>query len=447
MKRKKQNDMTCHRFVRSVLWVIVVCLLAICLFDPLVVQAAPRLQKIKKSPIIVVIDPGHGGENEGTTECGFLEKDMTLVTAKKMAEELSKFDGIEVYLTRENDKELSLKDRAVIADQYHADFLISLHYNASECHEFFGSEVWVSLNPQYHNAGYQLGTMFLREFRDMGLTLRGIKTKRHSKGGDYYGILRESVKLDVPAIIVEHCHVDHVKDNVFCDSQEELEQFGVADAMAVAKYFGLKSASLGVDYSEEANTLPEVTSGILVDRAAQDQTPPEYCHLSLKEAFYSEDRVIVEVSGKDSDSNLIYFAYSLDGGKTFCDSVPWPEGDILTGEFSGTFTYEIEIPDGTQPLLCVRATNPYDLHSSSNLLTFDQIFHKPVEVKATEEPTFVDATDKLISDPKEEADTTPVAKASTILMVVIPVVLGLFLIFFLAYLIKEKRLKNKKENQ
>ena len=446
MKRKRQKDMNCHRFMQLVLLAMVVCLLGFFCGNPLVVQAATRVQKTK-NPIVVVIDPGHGGENDGTTEYGFLEKEMTLVTAKKMAEELSKFDGIKVYLTREDDKELSLKERAVIADNYHADFLISLHYNASESHELFGSEVWVSLNPQYHNAGYQLGTMFLREFRDMGLTLRGIKTRRHSKGNDYYGILRESVSRDVPAIIVEHCHVDHAKDNVFCDSQEELEQFGLADARAVAKYFGLKSTSLGIDYSEDANTLPEVTSGVLMDRATQDLTPPEYCHLSLKEAFYSENRVSVEISGKDSDSNLIYFAYSFDGGKTFCDSIPWPEGDILTGEFSGSFTYEIEIPDGAKPELCVRATNPYDLHTSSNVLEFEQVFHEPVEVKPTEEPVFVDATDKLISRSTDEAEKTPVAKATTILMVVIPVVLVLFLLFFLAYLIKEKRMKNKERNK
>ncbi|MBP5281214.1 MAG: N-acetylmuramoyl-L-alanine amidase [Lachnospiraceae bacterium] len=347
--------------------------------------------------MIIVIDPGHGGENNGTEECGFLEKEMTLKTAKTMAAELEKFEGVKVYLTREDDKELSLKERAKIAEKYHADYLISLHYNASESHKLFGSEVWVSLIPEYHNPGYQLGTMFLREFRDMGLTLRGIKTKRHSKGNDYYGILRESVNLKIPAIIVEHCHVDHAADNSYCDSDEELEEFGLADARAVAKYLGLKSDALGIDYSDEVNTLPEVTAGKLVPRAAQDQTIPEYCNIKLKEAKYEEDLVTIEVTASDPESNLIYYSYSFDGGVHFCDSIPWPEGDILTGEFTGKFEVEIEVPDNTSPQLVFRATNPYDLNNDSNVITFDQVFHKP-EPTPEPEPSFVDATAKLLGE-------------------------------------------------
>ena len=69
---------------------------------------------------VIVIDPGHGGENLGTEENhsypgGILEKEMDLITAKAMYEELSAFDEVTVYLTREEDQELSLKERADVA--------------------------------------------------------------------------------------------------------------------------------------------------------------------------------------------------------------------------------------------------------------------------------------------------------------------------------------------
>jgi len=141
--------------------------------------AAERLQQTG-NPVIVVIDPGHGGDNNGTTESGFLEKEMTMATAKSMYQTLTQFQNIEVYLTHWDDVDLSLKDRAVFAAEKKADFLISLHYNASESHQLFGSEVWISLFPEFHNPGYQLGTCFLREFREMGLHLRGIKRPSHT---------------------------------------------------------------------------------------------------------------------------------------------------------------------------------------------------------------------------------------------------------------------------
>lgn len=434
-------------FQRSRRPFIAICLILFCLFELTpIVHADERIQKTG-SPVIVVIDPGHGGdENMGTQENGFLEKEMNLTTAKAMAAELEKFEGIEVHLTRTGDIDLSLQKRAEIAKNLHADFLISLHYNASETHKLYGAECWVSLDPGYHNQGYQLGTMFLREFRDMGLTLRGIKTKRHSKGTDYYGIIRSAVSYKIPSIIVEHCHVDHPADNVFCDATEELEAFGRADARAVAKYFGLKSSILGVDYSEDAKTLPCVTPGTLVPRAAQDSTIPMFCKVSLKEADYAQDRVTVEVSAQDPDSNLIYYAYSFDGGKTFCDDLPWPEGDILTGEFSGKFEVTLDVPDGTSPKLCFRATNPYDLQNTSNVLTFDKKFEKPKVTEAPPEETLVDATAKLTEIVAEE-ENDPFDQIMLILQIAIVVMGSLFFFMLILFLLSRRRNKghNSKE--
>ncbi|MBP5668790.1 MAG: N-acetylmuramoyl-L-alanine amidase [Lachnospiraceae bacterium] len=397
--------------------------------------AAPRIQKTK-SPVIIMIDPGHGGDNEGTKEGVILEKEMNMITAQVMKEELANFEGIEVYMTRDGDYDLSLKDRAKAAESVHADFLISIHYNASESHALYGSEAWISLNQEYHNQGYQLGTMFLREYREMGLMLRGIKTRRHSKGNDYYGVLRESVNLGIPAIIVEHCHVDHKNDRSFCDSKEDLEEFGRADARAVAKYFGLKSSKLGIDYSQEAETLPEVIPGTLVPRATQDTTAPELCHVVLNSAKFDEDKVSLTVSARDPESNLAYYSYSFDGGETYTETIPWPEGDILTGVFEGSFTIELDVPDGTIPEICFRAVNPYDLDCASNVITFNQTFAKPV-VEDTPEPSFEDATEKVTAPAEKIAEQE--SHVTAILLTCIVVVATLFVFFLIAYLIHARK--------
>ncbi|MDE6063579.1 MAG: N-acetylmuramoyl-L-alanine amidase, partial [Lachnospiraceae bacterium] len=49
--------------------------------------------------LVIVIDPGHGGKNLGADYNGFLEKEMNMTVANAMYEELTKYEGITVYMT------------------------------------------------------------------------------------------------------------------------------------------------------------------------------------------------------------------------------------------------------------------------------------------------------------------------------------------------------------
>lgn len=81
---------------------------------------------------VIVIDPGHGGANTGTTSVldGSHEKQYTLDWAKRLAPILET-NGWKVFLTRTNDIDIPLPDRASFADACKADLFISLHFNAS----------------------------------------------------------------------------------------------------------------------------------------------------------------------------------------------------------------------------------------------------------------------------------------------------------------------------
>ena len=57
---------------------------------------------------IIVIDPGHGGENKGASFFNSYEKYSTLEVAKSMKSELEKYEGVQVFLTREDDVDISL---------------------------------------------------------------------------------------------------------------------------------------------------------------------------------------------------------------------------------------------------------------------------------------------------------------------------------------------------
>jgi N-acetylmuramoyl-L-alanine amidase len=81
---------------------------------------------------IIVIDPGHGGANPGTTSVldGRLEKEFTLDWAKRLAP-LLETNGWKVFLTRTSDVYVTNADRVVFAEARHADLFISLHFNST----------------------------------------------------------------------------------------------------------------------------------------------------------------------------------------------------------------------------------------------------------------------------------------------------------------------------
>lgn len=89
----------------------------------------------RKSKLVLVLDPGHGGRNPGATSVfnGRYEKEYTLDWAKRI-QSLLATNGWQVYLTRTNDQDLSLADRTELARNWHADFFVSLHFNSALPH-------------------------------------------------------------------------------------------------------------------------------------------------------------------------------------------------------------------------------------------------------------------------------------------------------------------------
>lgn len=118
---------------------------------------------------VIVIDPGHGGENLGAKYEGCTEKDMNMILARAMKEELEKYDNVTVYLTRDSDVDMSIKDRALFAKDKNADFLFCLHFNMSVNHNLFGAEVWVPAFSDYYVKGYQFAEIEMEQLTGLGL--------------------------------------------------------------------------------------------------------------------------------------------------------------------------------------------------------------------------------------------------------------------------------------
>jgi N-acetylmuramoyl-L-alanine amidase len=91
----------------------------------------------------VALDPGHGGADPGAIGPGGVkEKDVTLAVARKVAPALA-HDGVQVVLTRDDDRSVSLEERTARANSFNADLFISIHCNAAENHARRGVETYV----------------------------------------------------------------------------------------------------------------------------------------------------------------------------------------------------------------------------------------------------------------------------------------------------------------
>ena len=129
-----------YRYLFSVLVVLILCVSSgRGIAGGPVVRLMPR-----KGPMVVVIDPGHGGSDPGTTGAhGLHEKKVTLEIARRVEDILSQHARIRVVLTRTRDRYVSLRQRVYSSRRHHADLFVSIHVNSSPVARVSGGAVYM----------------------------------------------------------------------------------------------------------------------------------------------------------------------------------------------------------------------------------------------------------------------------------------------------------------
>lgn len=96
-----------------------------------------------KRDVVVVVDPGHGGEDPGASgPHGTKEKDIVLKLAKKVAAIINQKPGYTAKLTRTGDYYVGLRNRTVLARKYNADLFVSIHADAFRTPQPRGASVF-----------------------------------------------------------------------------------------------------------------------------------------------------------------------------------------------------------------------------------------------------------------------------------------------------------------
>ena len=199
--------------------------------------------------MVIALDAGHGGSDSGATNGNLIEKNLNLSIARYCRDELKKYNGVTVYMVRDSDEYVDLKERVDRAVNAGADVFVSIHIN--ETPGATGFEVWVQNDSSWryylHQESSELGNSILSKLSALGLKNRGNKesdssTTKYADGSkaDYLSVLRNSRYNDLPAVLIEHGFIDGASaDQSLLSSESGLKRMGIADAQGIASKYGL----------------------------------------------------------------------------------------------------------------------------------------------------------------------------------------------------------------
>lgn len=109
-------------------------------------QTPPRKPAATTEKPLIVIDPGHGGQDPGAVNGEHREKHITLATAKELKSQLEASGRYRVRLTRDTDKFIKLQDRVRFARNAGADLFVSIHADSIDKPGVQGASVYTLSN-------------------------------------------------------------------------------------------------------------------------------------------------------------------------------------------------------------------------------------------------------------------------------------------------------------
>ncbi|MBR1598708.1 MAG: N-acetylmuramoyl-L-alanine amidase [Lachnospiraceae bacterium] len=288
---------------------------------------------ITNPELTIALDPGHGGEEKGADYYGEREKDINWRIAKLVEEGLSRYDNVNVVLTRDGDEEVGLKERADRAARAGADIFISLHCNASVSHTSHGASVYISTGEAKRRELRDFADYFLGEFEAIGLDNAGTFARVTQMGGrradgsfdDYYGVLRHSYNNGIPALLIEHCYMDNELDWNYIRNDSGIKRLAEADVNAIAAYYGLVAADGTIYDGKHAKQYGATTKAIQYNYYA----PPKLTGIELIEySGTTPGMASFKVDVEDGIGiNSIYLVYKNGAGNSVTVSLIL--GDVL----------------------------------------------------------------------------------------------------------------------
>lgn len=182
----------------------------------------------------IAIDAGHGGSDPGSSGHGLKEKEVTLAVAKKVEQALAK-QNVKVFMTRTDDRYISLGDRVAMANRQKVDTLVSIHTNSFSTDSANGTETFYNLarvaNTRVEDSK-QLATFIQnRLYKDLETRNRGVKTAN-------FAVIRTTF----PSALVELAFISNKSDAQKLGSDYYQQVAADAIAAGILDYYQWKES-------------------------------------------------------------------------------------------------------------------------------------------------------------------------------------------------------------
>ena len=187
-------------------------------------QSPPDLPQLSNGQLLVAIDPGHGGRDPGAVGIGGLQEKHVIFPISLRVAEILQEDGVQVVMTRSDDRTLDLEPRVNIANRANATIFVSIHANAISLSrpDVNGVETYYA-----SDAGERLASVIHANIlAETGMGDRGVKDSR-------FYVLRFT---DMPAALVEVGFVTGEDDAPRLADPEWREQMAQAIAGGILQY-------------------------------------------------------------------------------------------------------------------------------------------------------------------------------------------------------------------
>jgi N-acetylmuramoyl-L-alanine amidase len=217
------------------------------------ITAVPRsLMRLEPPPsqnapfALVVIDPGHGGQDSGTMKSGLLEKELTLDVAHRLERHLQQ-RGFVVVLTRMDDSYVALQDRAAIANNQPNCVFVSIHFDeagraaATGIETYYAAHAisipervasWLPFLQRTSNEPPNLESQSLASFVQDSIVAQTQATNRGTRPEQFFVI----ANVRHPAVLVEGGFLTNKEEAVKLANADYREQMAAGIAEGIVNY-------------------------------------------------------------------------------------------------------------------------------------------------------------------------------------------------------------------
>ncbi|MGG7059094.1 N-acetylmuramoyl-L-alanine amidase [Clostridium tertium] len=196
-------------------------------------------ESVDSGKIKVILDPGHGGHDDGASFGDIYEKDIVLNISNKVGKILEKND-IEVIYTRTDDSALGddekedLRNRVSISNSTNAEYFVSFHINDYDedtygYEEVYGFEVWTNYND---DKSLNLGEAIEENLEALDYT----ECRPMLDGSEALYIIREN---ENPSVLIEFGFMNNYNDRIYLSDEANQELLAKAVATSIIESINL----------------------------------------------------------------------------------------------------------------------------------------------------------------------------------------------------------------